>query len=226
MRVDELMTREVVTVEPETPLKDIAALLVAHRISGVPVCDGGGAVVGVVSEQDILLKELGTDERRAGPFARFAARPLAVKATARTAVDAMTSPAVTIAWHRQVTAAARIMVEHDVNRLPVLGRDGGLVGIVSRADLVRAFSRSDPLIREEVEREVLLHSLWIPAGTLEVEVERGEVAIAGQVDSRAVAEILPLLVERVPGVVSVRCALTWPEDERSGRHHRMFAGTL
>jgi CBS domain-containing protein len=65
-----------------------------------------------------------------------------VKANARTAADAMTTPALTIAWNQQIAAAARVMVERDVNRLPVLGHDGTLAGIISRADLVRAFSDS------------------------------------------------------------------------------------
>lgn len=228
MRVEELMTREVVTVAPETPLKEVAALLVAHCISGVPVCNGDGTVVGVVSEQDLLYKELGREERGGGPLAWFATWPAAAaaKANARTAADTMTSPPLTIAWNRPVAAAARIMVEHDVNRLPVLGRDGDLVGIVSRADLVRAFSRSDAQIREEIERDVLLHSLWIPVGTLSVEVERGEVTVAGPVESWSVGEILPQLVERVPGVVSVRSELTWPDDDRGRPRRRQFAGTL
>src|SRR5581483_8314000 len=86
MRVDELMTRDVVTVAPDTPLREVAELLVAHRISGVPVCNCAGEVVGVVSEQDVLYKELGPDERGGGPLARLAGRPdaAAVKAGART----------------------------------------------------------------------------------------------------------------------------------------------
>jgi CBS domain-containing protein len=219
MRVDELMTREVVCVAPETPLKEVAALLVAHRISGVPVRNFQGEVIGVVSEKDILYKELGPEERGGGPLAWFAGWPAAAaaKANARTAADTMSRPALTIAWNRPVAAAARIMVERDVNRLPVLGRDGALVGIVSRADLVRAFSRSDEQIREEIERDVLGRSLWIPSGTVSVEVERGEVTVAGSVESCSIGEVLPRLVERVPGVVSVRSELRWRDDGRRSR---------
>lgn len=227
MRVDELMVRDVVTVTTNTPLKEVAALLMRHRISGVPVCNDDGDVVGVVSEKDILYKELGREERSGGLRAWFAGWPAAaeVRANARTAADAMTSPALTIAAIRPVAAAARIMIERDIKRLPVLGHDGALVGIVSRADLVRAFARPDAEIHNEIEQDVLARSLWIPAGTVSVEVERGDVTIAGPVGSRVVGKFLPRLVERVPGVVSVRSELTWPDD--GGRRRRArFATAL
>jgi CBS domain-containing protein len=225
MRVDELMTRDVVTVTTDTLLKEVAELLVRHRISGLPVCDGEGEVVGVVSEKDILYKELGREERGGVPLAWFAGwrASAAVRANARTAADTMTSPALTIAWGRPVAAAARIMIERDVKRLPVLGDDGALVGIVSRADLVRAFARPDAEIRAEIEQDVLARSLWIPPGTVSVEVERGEVELAGRVGSRTVGEFLPRLVERVPGVVSVRSDLTWPDDGVGRRQRARFA---
>lgn len=228
MRVDELMTRDVVTVTTETPLKEVAALLVRHRISGVPVCNGDGHVVGVVSEQDILYKELGSKERGPGLLGWFAARPHVTvakanaKAKARTVADTMSSPALTIAGNRKVAAAARVMVERDVNRLPVVGHDGALVGIVSRADLVRAFSRPDAEIREEIEQDVLAHALWIPPEAVSVKVERGEVTLAGSVESRSVGEFLPRLVERVPGVVSVHSELGWRVDDFERRHRSRF----
>lgn len=209
MRIDELMTREVVTVSPETPLKEIAALLLERGISGVPVCAADGTVLGVVSEQDILHKELGSAEQRS-LLGRLARRPepARLKTGARTARDAMTSPALTIGWNRPVSAAARLMVEQRVNRLPVTGVGGALVGIVTRADLVRAFSRSDDAIRAEIEHEVLERSLWIPSGTLDVDVDHGEVTVAGAVESQGTLDALPELLEKVPGVVGVQARLT------------------
>lgn len=213
MRVDELMTRTVVTVAPETPLKEVAALLVAHRISGMPVCEDDGTVVGVVSERDILYKELGRAERGGGPLAWFATGPAsaAVRANARTAGETMSSPPLTIEPSRLVSTAARTMVEQDVNRLPVVDRDGTLVGIVTRADLVRAFARSDEEIRREIEADVLARALWLPPGTVAVDVEHGEVTVRGRVESRGVGEALPQLVAAVPGVVGVRSRVVWPE---------------
>lgn len=227
MNIEDLMARDVVTVPAEMPLKEVAALLVRHRISGVPVCDADGTVLGVVSEKDILYKELGREERGGGPLAWFAGPwpvAAATKANARVAADAMTSPALTIPWNRPVSAAARIMVERNVNRLPVLGRDGTLVGIVSRADLVRAFCRSDEAIRREIEEAVIVDTLWIAPGTLAVEVEAGHVVIAGKLESSTTAEVVLRMIEGVPGVVSVRAELTLPEDEARPQR-RLFAAS-
>lgn len=154
MRVDELMTRDVATVTPEMPLEEVAALLVDRRISGVPVCDPAGTVVGVVSERDILYKALGREERGGGPLAWFAVWPVsaAVRANARTAGETMSSPALTIEPSLRAAAAAGLMIDRDVDRLPVVERDGTLVGIVTRTDLVRAFARDVDRISQETRR--------------------------------------------------------------------------
>jgi CBS domain-containing protein len=142
VNVEDVMTRTVVSVDPLTPLAEIAALLSEHRISGVLVRDDAGALLGVVSEADILLQEGGPSER-AGLFEwlfdEWSPTDLA-KLNATTAAEAMTSPVRRIAPDRPVAEAARRMLDGNVRRLAVV--DGGrLVGIVSRADLVRAFAR-------------------------------------------------------------------------------------
>ena len=156
------MTTDVVTVTPETSLKEVAQLLVANRIAGVPVCDVDGEVVGVVSEADVLWKELGLPETAGGFLDRIleSAYGNTERASALTAAEAMTSPAITIAPDSAVARAAELMIEHRVNRLPVVA-GGRLVGIVARADLVRAFTRSD----EEIERaEPVERSVETPEG--------------------------------------------------------------
>src|SRR5438093_4867477 len=160
MNVEQVMTHDVVTVRPETPLKEVARLLADHRISGVPVCDDAGRVLGVVSEKDVLFKELGPDERR-GPLTwLFEPKQPSAKALARTAGEAMTSPPITIGRKQTMAQAARLMIEQAVNRLPVVS-NGEPVGIVSRGDLVRAFVRSDEEIAREIADDVLRHTLWI-----------------------------------------------------------------
>jgi CBS domain-containing protein len=205
VKVKDLMSRDVVTVTPETPLKAAAALLVEHRISGLPVCDAG-SVVGVVSEADILVKEQGRDDRHGRVLARLlAGAPLdETKIEARTAGEAMSAPAITIGPNRQAAAAARLMVEEGVNRLPVVSREGELVGIVTRADLVRAFVRSDDQIEREISEEVLRRALWAEPGAVRVRVRDGEVQLDGELDSTEDVTVLERLVGRVPGVVSVR----------------------
>jgi CBS domain-containing protein len=142
MKVVDVMTEEVVSVDPGTPLADVAALLSEHRISGVLVRDGAGAVLGVVSEADILVQEGGPSER-AGLFEwlfdDWSAADVA-KLEARTAAEAMTSPVRRIGPDRSVEEAARRMLDANVRRLAVVD-EGRLVGIVTRADLVRAFAR-------------------------------------------------------------------------------------
>lgn len=224
MRIRDLMTADVVSVTPETSLKDVARLLVEHRISGLPVCDEGARVVGVVSEADILFKERGRAESAGGPLAWLfedARREEAAKFAARTAGEAMTSPAVTIEPDRPAATAARRMVEQGVNRLPVVSRDGRLLGIVTRADLVRAFTRTDEVIAQEIRDEILRQALWAEPGTIEVTVENGEVQLEGELETSSDVIVLEKLVEKTPGVVSVRMQVGYRVDgHRTGR----FAG--
>jgi len=215
MNVRDLMTAEVLTVSPEAPLKDVAAILAEHGISGVPVCDAGGRVLGVVSEGDILFKEQGVRERHGGALAWLVDGSRwqdTSKASARTAGEAMTSPAITITQDRPAAAAARIMLDRAVNRLPVV-RDGILVGIVSRSDLVRAFTRSDEEIAAEIREDVLRRALWLDPDSVEITVRRGEVRLAGEIEAKSDAEVLTKLVLRIPGVVSVGSDVLYRVDD-------------
>ena len=123
----------------------------------------------------------------------------------------MTSPAITIDADRPVAEAARVMVSRGVNRLPVLEK-GLLVGIVSRADLVRLFTRSDEEIAREILDAVAGRMLWIATDTLEVEVEHGEVVLRGELDTEGDATLLERYAALVPGVIGVRSELTWAID--------------
>jgi CBS domain-containing protein len=203
MHVQDVMTEDVATVRPETPLKEVAALLVEKRISGLPVCDADGALLGVVSEADILVKEEGVEpERRRALAWLLRGDNGADKIAATTAGEAMTSPAVTIDPRRPVSDAARLMIERSVNRLPVV-EGARLVGIVTRADLVAAFTRSDEEIRREIVDELLVRTLWIEPGLLRVDVDEGRVTISGQVDTQTELELAAAFIRRVPGVVDV-----------------------
>jgi CBS domain-containing protein len=223
MRVRDLMTERVLSIGPEAPIKDVARILVEHRISGVPVCDVEGRVLGVVSEGDILYKEHDPKEgHRGGPLSWIVEGSPSgageLKATALTAAKAMTAPAITVAPYESVAEAARLMCERGVNRLPVV-KDEKLIGIVTRADLVRAFIRSDEEIAKEIEDEVLGRTLWIDAGKLDVEVTHGSVQLDGRLHTRSDAELLERLVARVPGVVGVESRVGWQLDDttRKGR---------
>jgi CBS domain-containing protein len=219
MNVEDVMTTDVATVNVGTPLRDVAALLAEKEISGLPVV-ADDRVVGVVSEADILAKERGETRGRRGLFGflvddRAAAE---LKLEARTAGEAMSAPPVTIGPARPVAEAAATMIDERVNRLPVIDGDGRLLGIVTRADLVRAFVRSDAELAEEIRHDVLLKALWISPESVEVAVDEGAVTLTGVVENRATAEMLPAFVQRVPGVVTVLSDVTW--ETENGRPER------
>jgi len=207
--VADVMNKDVVTADPRTALKEVARMLVERRISGVPVVDDDGAVLGVVSEGDILVKERGRPGR-ATLFERvLEVGTEAEKWGARDAADAMTTPAVTIRPTRRVSEAAALMLDRGVNRLPVVDPHGKLVGIVTRADLVRAFVREDAEIEGEIWDDVVLRTFWHSPDRFQVNVRRGEVTLEGRVADADSADMLVRFVERVPGVVNIRSRLTW-----------------
>jgi CBS domain-containing protein len=215
VKVEDVMTRDVRSVDEATPIKEVARVLVAAGISGVPVCGADGYVVGVVSERDILVKERGPRDEPEGMVSHLLERRATrdpSKAAARTAGEAMTAPAVTVAPDRPLAAAARMLLDHGVKRLPVVDRAGVLRGILTRTDLVRAFARADDEIAEEIEDAVLHRALWLEPGDVTVHVEQGEVTLDGAVERAVDAEVLPRLVARVPGVVAV-------ESHVFGRDH-------
>jgi CBS domain-containing protein len=224
MKVAHVMRTDVVTVPPSASLKEVGRLLIEHGISGLPVCDEEGRVLGVVSETDFLYKEQGSFERSSGPLAwLFDGQDEAKlqKFVARTAGEAMTAPAITIDPTRPVAEAARTMLEHGINRLPVVLKEK-LVGIVTRSDLVRAFERPDTQIEREIREDVIRRTLWI-GGQVDVEVVEGHVTLRGEVDTRIEAEMAEKLADTVPGVVSVTSELTWLEDDLSPRKARKTA---
>jgi CBS domain-containing protein len=203
MKVAEIMTTDVLTVSPTTSLKEVGEALVGRGISGIPVVSTNKEVLGIVSETDILYKERKHEAHRARFFGRGTSEQEELKLAARTAGEAMTMPPVTIAADRPVSEAASVMLDRGVNRLPVVDHEGRLVGIVTRADLVRAFVRSDEEILREIKEHTLIEELWLDSERFEVKVEHGEVRIQGEVESEYDAEILERWIKLVPGVVAV-----------------------
>jgi CBS domain-containing protein len=212
MKINEVMTEDVLTVPTGKTLKKTAQLLADTGISGMPVVDDEGNLVGVISEADILFKERSPERRRGGSFAWLFFPDLLeneAKLDARTAGEAMSAPPITIGPDRPVGEAAARMLDEGVNRLPVVDDDGKLIGIVTRADLVRAFTRSDGEIETEIRKELIGRTFWLEPAGLDMRVRDGEVAIAGEVETKSDAELLADLIGQVPGVVSVDSKLTW-----------------
>jgi CBS domain-containing protein len=202
MLIQEVMTREVVAVHPKTPLKEVARLLVEHRIGGLPVVDDDDVVVGVISESDFTIKERGADYKRDSVLDRMTGRTAedARRVAATTAGEAMSTPPVTIEGRTAfVREAAIMMLDRRVNRIPVVER-GRLVGIISRGDLVRLYAQADEQIAERLRRS--LHDVEVQGVVVE-DVTDGIATLTGTVASAALAAEATEFAARVEGVIGV-----------------------
>ncbi|MFG2100196.1 CBS domain-containing protein [Micromonospora echinaurantiaca] len=215
-QVGDVMTRDVATVDEETPYRAIVDVLVRRGISAVPVVDRFRRVLGVVSEADLLhkIERAGhPDERRVfGGRRRRGARE---KADALLARDLMTAPPVTTYPGVSLPAAARLLDREQVKRLPVLDDLGRLVGIVTRGDLLRVHLRTDAEIREDVVQEVLRRVLAIRDGLVTVRVRDGEVTLDGRLDRRTAVELAGRLAGQVSGVVRVTNLIAYDVDDHA-----------
>lgn len=216
MDVNRFMTRKVVAVSPDTPVAEVAALLVGRRLSAVPVIDGMRHVVGIVSEGDLMRRpETGTEAHRSWWLRAFAApETLAehyIKSHGLRAKDVMTRKVVTIAPDASLGDAADLMERSRVKRLPVT-REDRLIGIISRADLVRAFvaarptlaaNDDDSAIRERLE-DALEHERWVPFADIYVSVLERTAHLWGTVRSETQSEAVEILARGVSGVHGVK----------------------
>ncbi|GAA0988136.1 CBS domain-containing protein [Acrocarpospora macrocephala] len=220
VKVQDVMTTEVVSVQGSTPFKDVAEVLIAHGVSAVPVVDGEGHVLGVVSEADLLVRE----EFKEQYYGEGYQRPLRARLRRRLskggarvgervhgdiAAGLMTAPAVTVRPHASVAAAMRLMAGHGVKRLFVVDEKGRLIGIVSRGDLLKVFLRSDADIAGEVREDILGHSLWAATSDVQAAAEQGVVTLTGTMERRSDAQLAVRMTERVNGVVDVIDHITW-----------------
>ncbi|MFJ9535930.1 CBS domain-containing protein [Streptomyces sp. NPDC101225] len=218
-KVGSVMTTEVVRAEYGTPFKEVARRLGEHRISGLPVVDEDDKVIGVISETDLMARQADTpDSFEPKKRSRLAgltrsARRHAAKAGARTAGQLMTEPAVTVYADDTIVEAARTMVQHRVERLPVLDEADRLVGIVTRRDLLTVFLRPDTKIRTEVIEEVLVRALWLPPRSIDVSVTEGVVTLAGHMERKSEKEIALSMTRQIDGVVAVVDKLTFRLDD-------------
>lgn len=209
-RVSDLMTPNVVRVQPGTTFKEIVRLLSEYDITAVPVVDEEDRPLGVVSEADLLR---GTPGRH-GLAALLDPSPTHPPETgAPTAEALMTSPALVARPGWSVVEAARMMEGHQVKRLPVVDDAGRLVGMVSRADLLRIFLRQDRAIWEEIVEDVLTRTLGIAPSSVSVEVDDGRVTLSGTVERADQIPVVRQLCAGVDGVVAVDDRLGYTVDD-------------
>lgn len=210
MTVASVMTTRVVTAVPATPFRDLVETMTEHSISALPVVDGDGRPIGVVSEADVLAKQEfhgGGDEQ---PHGDRAARDRWFRAQGRTAAEVMTTPVRALHADEPLGFAARLLAKAGLRRLYVTDWDGRLVGVVARRDLLRVYLRADDDLRTEVTE--LLASTGIAPGAVEVRVHAGLVTVDGAVASSELAAAAVRMVRALPGVVGVRDSLRHPVD--------------
>jgi CBS-domain-containing membrane protein len=216
-KVKDVMTGEVIAVRRDASFKEMASRLRQYRVSAFPVIDENRRVIGVVSEADLLAKEA-----LAGEYAGIPAAVTGIlhhkdykKADGLTAGDLMTHPAVTVRPEDLVEHAARLMYTLQVKRLPVVDAGGYLVGIVSRADLLTVFDRTDEEIHAEVVNDVILSDFLIDPAVFMVTVADGVVTIKGNPETADLGHNLVTKIRHVQGVVAVDDKLVYPPPERS-----------
>ena len=217
MIVNDVMTTTVVTVSPDTPIQEIAGLMVDRRISGLPVIDDDSHVVGMISEGDLIRRqELGTDVRPRGWLSFFTSQEAQAREFVKThgvnASEVMTAPVHSVEADENVASVARIMEKHRIKRLPVT-RDGKLVGIVTRADLLRTLASQQsiapppPPASDRSIREHLLKTIaeepWAASAVVNVIVADGVVHLWGVVDSKDQHKALLVATEEIAGVKGI-----------------------
>ncbi|MEE4418933.1 CBS domain-containing protein [Streptomyces bugieae] len=201
--IGELMTRKVVSVQLDTPFKDIARVLADHAVSAVPVLDALGRPAGIVSEADLLRKAADrSDLSGRTPVPHLEAWERA-RAEGRTAGELMSAPAVCAHPEWTVVEAARLMEVQNVKRLPVVDEADVLLGIVSRSDLLRVFLRKDQAIEDEISHEVIGRTARLGAAGVTAKVVRGQVTLHGSVDDPLLIPVLMRMCAGVDGVVAV-----------------------
>lgn len=211
MQIRDLMTTTVITIAPEAPLKEAARRMIEAGVSGLPVTTEDGDLVGVITEADFVKTEANRgNTKRHRPLRWFTHRD-EIPSEALTVADVMTAEVITLPSEADHSEAARLMEKSKVKRVPVVD-DGRLVGVVSRRDVLRAFTRPDGVIVAELEDQVLRKILWIEPKAIRIACTDGNVRLSGRLETRSDAQLVVEFARRIDGVASVHDQLTWEVD--------------
>ncbi len=219
--VKDVMTTRVIWVKKDATFREMAVALREYRVSAFPVVDDDRKVIGVVSEADMLNKEALGEEP--GLLGGILHRRDQAKARGVTAGDLMTTTVVAVRPEDTVEHAAKLMYDRGVKRLPVTDENGHLVGIVSRADVLSVFDRTDVVISREISHDVILGEFLVDPSAIQVTVMDGIVTLAGPPETSETGHDIVRRVRHVPGVVAVRDRLDYPPVERSGDRYDTLA---
>lgn len=220
MRVRDLMTTDPVTTTPDASLKEAARLMVHNQVSGLPVVEGD-RLVGVVTEGDYLRREADREQPYRlslleAMFGDASSEPSPIEKVS----EVMTDKVFTIGPDATISEAARVMSKRGIKRLPVLDDEQRLIGIISRADVVNAFTKPDEVIEDEIREDIVRRLLFLEPDAVDVAVSDGVVTLSGRLENRTEAHLLEELSRRISGVVKVDSHLEFEvDDERVGKRY-------
>src|SRR6266496_1255029 len=216
MQARDVMVSPVITVGKSATVREAAKILLEKRISAVPVVDNVGKVVGIVTEKDLMHRAEAGTERPYSWWLHFLTDDATiaadyVKSHAAKVKDVMTSDVVTAAPETPLHEIATLLEERRIKRVPIVNKDGDLVGIVSRANLIQAVASAQPklevtlpdsTIRQQLLGELKKHS-WAHAHNLSVTVTNGIVDLWGYAESGEERKAIRVIAEAIPGVTGV-----------------------
>lgn len=214
MKVEQIMTRDVIAVAPDAPIAEAARLLVENGISGLPVVDARGTVVGILSEGDLIVRQ--KPRERLPWWRRFFAEGEELarqyqKSMGTTVAEVMTRSVICVTPDLPIESAAALLDEHRIRRVPVVAA-GTLVGIVSRGDLVRALAATAPTAEgippsdAELVRTMrgrLREEPWVSTRGLLVEAKDGVLTLWGLVGTETEKSALETMARSIPGVQGI-----------------------
>jgi CBS domain-containing protein len=216
MQARDVMVSPVITATKSATVRDVARIMLEKRISAIPVVDGAGKVIGIVTEGDLIHRVEAGTERRDTWWARFLAGDAVVaadyaKSHARCIADIMTTDVVTATPEMPLHEVATLLEERGVKRVPIVNQAGELVGIVSRSNLIQAVASARPKLAMHLPdatiRQKLLDDLkkqsWAQPHKLNVVVTNGTVDLWGFIDSDKERKAIRVAAENIPGVVTV-----------------------
>ncbi|HXX26259.1 MAG TPA: CBS domain-containing protein [Pseudolabrys sp.] len=224
MNAKDIMTRTVVSVDPDTTVLQAARIMLAHHISGLPVVDKAGNLVGVLSEGDFLRRQETNTERRRSRWLEFLMGPgrIAgdyVHSHGNRVSEVMSTEVKTVDEDASLETIVELMEKHSIKRVPVM-HGGKLTGIITRSNLMHAMvslarvaspaAQSDAAIRERLLAEMQKQQ-WAPAATSNVLVHDGVVELWGMIVDERQRQALKIAAENIPGVTDVKDHLVWIE---------------
>jgi len=212
--VSDVMTTHVHVASPLTPFKLLVRLIEENRVGAIPIVNQQGIPIGIVSESDLLIKQIRPSRESLRELLHVDKRRTAkAKADGTVASDIMTSPVITVESDTGLGDAARLMQEKNLRRLVVVDEGDRIAGIVSRSDVLKVFLRTDDEIREEIRSELIPSLLMSTPDAVNVDVQWNVVTFSGEVDRRSEADIVTRLAGELDGVVGVVDQLTYRWDD-------------